>query len=597
MYLLGGTYRLARTLVLDWRDSGRPGNDVVWSAAPGADPVISGAIRVRGWTLHDSRRHIYQARVMAGLSTRQLYVNGRRATRARSTLYPSGFKRTPSGFQAANDSMATWRNPTGIEVVTRTQWKMMRCPVARIRGRQLIMRQPCWHNVNVMPYQWSFQTITWLENAYELLNAPDEWYLNSRAGRLYYIPAPGQRLSGADVELPVAQSLIDVRGTLARPVANLRFQGIRFEYGTWLGPSGPNGYAEDQSGFYLAGGGHRRNKIGHDPNAMPTPGDVQVEYGRRIAFVHDDFLHLGAVGLEFGAGGQRDVVLANRFDDISSAAVHLGGVAVSYAHPSRPGQLVAGNLISNNAITRTGREYQDSAAIMLGFTTRSLVEHNEISDVPWSGIAIGWGWGLLDPSDFLGLPNAAHGLWGTYTRPTPSRGNRIIDNRIRSFLETLWDGGAIYTVAQQGRDARDGELIAGNVATDKRTLAGGNVIYTDGGSRYVTIERNVLLDNPPGITDFGPCGLTDSLSLCAARIPYGSDRGGCRPYGDLVYRDNYWQHPTPFWYFASCKYLPYPVPVTDAGNHVVSGAAQVPPAILDAAGLQPAYRSTVGAPR
>ena len=179
---------------------------------------------------------------------------------------------------------------------------------------------------------------------------------------------------------------------------------------------------------------------------------------------------------------------------------------------------------------------------MLGFTTRSLVEHNEISGVPWSRIAIGWGWDLLDPSDFLGLPNATHGLWGTCTRPTPSRGNRIIDNRIRSFLETLWDGGAIYTVAQQGRDARDGELIAGNVATDKRTLAGGNVIYTDGGSRYVTIERNVLLDNPPGITNFGPCGLTDSLSLCAARIPYGSDRGGCRPYGDLVYRDNYWQH-------------------------------------------------------
>ena len=285
VYLLGGVYRLSGPLVLDARDSGRPGNDVVWTAAPGARPVISGAVRVRGWTLHDPRRHIYVARVPAGASSRQLYVNGSRATRARSALYPNGFRRTATGFEAPNAVMSRWPDAAGMEAVTLTQWKMMRCPVAAVRGRSVTMRQPCWHNVNVMPYQWSFQTITWLENAYELLNAPDEWYLNSRAGRLYYIPAPGQRLGGADVELPIAQALIDARGTLAHPVANLRFQGIRFEYATWLGPSGPNGYAEDQSGFYLAGGGHGRNKIGHDPNAMPTPGDVQVEYGRRVAFV------------------------------------------------------------------------------------------------------------------------------------------------------------------------------------------------------------------------------------------------------------------------------------------------------------------------
>jgi hypothetical protein len=596
VYLLGGVYRVSRPLVLDARDSGRPGNDVTWMAAPGARPVISGAIRVRGWKLADPRRRIYEARVPVGVASRQLFVNGRRATRARSALYPNGFTRTASGYEAPNASMAGWPDAAGIEAVTLTQWKMMRCPVAAIRGRSIVMRQPCWHNVNVFPVQWSFQTITWFENAYEFLNGPNGWYLNSRAGRLYYIPPAGQQLARADVELPVAQSLLEIRGSLRRPVSNIRFRGVRFEYATWLGPSGPNGYADDQSGFHLDGNGHARNVIGHDPDTTRTPGNVRLSYARSVAFVHDDFSHLGAVAIDFGAGSQRDEVVADAFDDISSAAIQLGGVSLSDAHPASPGRVTRDNTVSNNLIQHTGREYEDSAAVMLGFTTRSRVEHNYISDVPWAGIAIGWGWGLLDPSGFLGLPNAVRGKWGTYTRPTPSRGNRILDNRIRGFLQVLWDGGAIYTQAQQGPNASQGELIAGNVATGKRTLAGGNTFYTDGGSRYVTLRQNVSLGNTPGVTDFGPCGLTDSLTLCAVRIPYGSDRGGCRPYGDLVYLDNYWQHPAPFWHFAACDYPPYPVRVTDAGNHLVAGAGQVPHSILDAAGLQARYRSSVGAP-
>jgi hypothetical protein len=595
VYLLGGIYRLSQPLVLDAQDSGRPGNDVVWLAAPGARPVISGAIRVTGLTLHDQARGIYEARVPAGLASRELYVDGRRAVRARSAMFPNGFVRTAAGYIAPDAAMAGWPDAGGLEAVTLTQWKMMRCPVAAIRGRQLIMRQPCWHNVSVFPRQWSFQTVTWLENAYELLDSPGEWYLDRAAGRLYYIPRPGERLAQADVELPVAQSLIDVRGSLRHPVSNIDFERIRFEFGTWLGPSGPDGYAADQSGFHLVGYGHPRNTTGHDPDSVPTPGNVRLAYARDVGFVHDDFLHMGAVGLDYGAGSQHDVVLGDRFDDISSAAIQFGGVSRADAHPSRAGAVIRDNVIADNLITRTGREYQDSAGIMIGFTTRSVVVHNDISNTPWSGIAIGWGWGLLDPGSFLGLPGATAGKWGRYSKLTSSRGNLIADNRIHSFAQVLWDGGAIYTVGRQGSDLAHGELISGNVAFGKRPAAGANVIYTDGGSRYVTVRGNALIDNPPGVTDFGPCGLTDSLSLCALRIPYGSDRGGCRPYGDLSYRDNYWQHPSPFFYFLACKYMPYPVRVTDAGNHVVTGAAQVPRSILDAAGLQPEYRRSVGA--
>lgn len=589
----GGTYRLGRTLVLDSRDS-----RVTWRAAPRAHPVIGGAIRVRGWKLHDRARRIWVAEVPKDVETRQLYVSGTRATRARGAEYPPGFTRTPAGFQAPNDSMASWRNPTGIEAVTLTQWKMMRCPLAGISGDEIALEEPCWTNVNVFPYLWSFQTLTWLENAYELLDKPGEWYLDGPAGRLYYIPRAGQRLGRADVELPRRQALVDLRGTPAKPVERIRFEHITFAYGTWLAPSGPNGYADDQSGFHLDGAGHQPNLIGHDPDTDRTPGSVRLRYARRISFVHDDFLHLGGVGLDFNTGSKHDSAIGNRFADISSAAIEVGGVAKVDHHPRQRRDITADNVVSNNLIRHTGVEYADSAAIYVGFTARTLVAHNDIADVPWSGIATGWGWGLLDPGGFTGLPNGTVGMWGPggapYTTPTPNRGNRIVDNRISNFLEVLWDGGAVYNTGFQGTSPANGELIVGNVAIDKRRLAGGNVFYTDGGSRYIRLEHNVSFDNPPGQTDFGPCGLPDSLLICGLVIPYGSDTGGCRPYGDLTFDGNYWEYL--HFYLDACPYPPYPVDVTSK-DHTITSISDVPPSLLAHAGLQPTYRLTVGAAR
>jgi hypothetical protein len=191
------------------------------------------------------------------------------------------------------------------------------------------------------------------------------------------------------------------------------------------------------------------------------------------------------------------------------------------------------------------------------------------------------------------------GQWGTYTTPTASRGNSILHNRIHGFLNELWDGGAIYTQGYQGTSLDDGELIAGNVASGKRPHAGGNTFYTDGGSRFVTLFENVSLDNPVGVTDFGPCGLPSelplcalgisigggcsSLPLCALVIPYGSESGGCIPHGDLRYVSNYWATDT---FYGPCS-TTYPVNDTYQDNHVITGIADVPRRILRAAGRQP----------
>ncbi len=611
--LRGGTYRLVEPLQLDARDSGAKGRDVVWRAARGERPVISGAVAVTGWSLHDAALGIHRAFV--GMQrTRQLYVNEMRAVRARTEPYPADYERTATGYRFVTPGkpLPAWANAADIEAVTVTQWKMMRCPVATVIGAEVTMGERCWKNANVFQAPpgkaalWNFRLLSRFENAYEFLDRPGEWYLDSATGWLYYIPLPDEDLLQSVVELPVVEALIDGRGEPDRPIEHLRFEGLVFTYATWLGPSGPDGYAADQSGFHLVGDGHLPNVIGHDENVVRTPGNLRFRFARNVEFHGNEFLHLGGVGLDFGTGSQFNVIADNRFEDISSAGIQLGGVDREDHHPDRPEQVTRDNLVTNNLVHRVGREYFDAAGIYIGFTTRSTVSHNDIVDVPWSGIAIGWGWGLLDQGSFPGLPNAMPGEWGRYDTPSTSRGNRILSNRIKGFLNELWDGGAIYTQGAQGTSLLDGELIAWNVASGKRPAAGGNTFYTDGGSRYVTLFENVSYDNTVGTTDFGPCGLPaalpwcaigessiasgaidgcSSLALCWLAIPYGGDSGGCVPHGDLLFVRNYWSSDT----FSTLCSTALTVGIVHLDNRIITGIFEVPTRILRAAGRQPRF--------
>src|SRR2546423_6286843 len=130
--LAGGTYRLAGTFQLGPQDSGRNGHTVLWQAASGQTPVISGATQVTGWSQYDTGRNIWRASVPAGTQTRQLWVNGVEATRARGGTNPGGFSLSGTSFTTNDSSYQSWANVTQTEVVTDNQWKGMRCPLSSI---------------------------------------------------------------------------------------------------------------------------------------------------------------------------------------------------------------------------------------------------------------------------------------------------------------------------------------------------------------------------------------------------------------------------------------------------------------------------------
>jgi len=587
--LADGTYSLSQPLALDARDSGTNGHTVTWTAAPGAHPVISGGTRVGGLRPSGQKTstgaQIWSAPAPAGLSSREMFIDGHRAQRA-SGVVPVTLTATPTGYTASSDLMASWGDPTDIEFVYTGgdgywslhtgglgAWTEPRCPIASISGTTITMAEPCWINSTqrVMRTDGSGRTVnlvgpasvgnhelpTSVENARELLQRPGQFYYDAKAGRVDYVPLPGERLERADVELATAQTLISGTGTADAPIHDIAFSGLQCSYGTWDQPSSAEGFSEIQAGYTITGAdGYATQGLcqfiagGTCPFGDWTkePGNVSFHHDQRIAFTGDVFTHLGAAGLDLGDGSQNDTVKGSVFTDISGNGLELGGV--DDPQPAVAGDHTVGNQITDNHIYSTSVEYRSGVGIDVGYAENSLISHNQIDHTPYTAISLGWG-GWPDKIKAPAIANSSHG-------------NVVSDNLIYDAMQYLADGGAIYTQGITGTSLADGEQLTGNVIHD--ILDHGHAIYCDNGSTFMTITSNVEYGNQ---NDWG-----------ARHADYVPPADGSTD-DPLDIEHNYWQQGDPD---STAKN------VVVAGNTIITGPQDAPRAIVDAAGLEPRYR-------
>lgn len=583
VFIGAGTYRLAQPLLFTSADSGTGGHAVVYRAAPGGPVILSGGAAVTGWQLVDPARNLWSAPAPAGLeNTRQLYVDGVRAPRTQGRL-PVGLRETATGYEADSAAMAGWRNPSDLEFVYTGgnavwsepsvglgSWTEPRCPVAGIAGTTITMAQPAWDNstkrveyadpkfrrpANLVGPASVGKEPAYVENAYELLGTPGQWYLDRPARRFYYVPRLGEDLAKADVEAPVLETLI--AGGAGEPVRNIVFQGLRFEYATWLFPSGPEGFPEIQANYLVTGPrGYAVQGLGHlaPGGTSPygawtkTPGNVRFACSSGVKFIDDAFVHLGAAGLELGNGSQGDAVEGCVFTDISGNGCELGGVDLPQAADAL---VTRDNRIIDNHFYNVGAEYHGGIGIVVGYAQRTLVAHNQIDHVPYAAISMGWG-GWPDKVHQAGVANY-------------SRENVVAQNLIFELMLVLSDGGGIYTQGLTGPTLAEGEKVSGNVVRDQ--FSSGHAIYTDNGSCNITVEGNVMFRTNH-----------DNWGSRHGDYYDGADGSANDP---LAILGNYWQQGDPD---SSAKN------VTESGNHLIATLDEVPAAVLAAAGLEPAYR-------
>jgi hypothetical protein len=557
--LAGGTYRLSSTLSFSAAkgDGGNNGYTVSYQAAPGAQPVLSGGEQVTGWT--EGPGGVWQAQVPAGTQTRQLYVNGVRANIA-SEAAPSGLTQTATGYTTTDSTIESFGNVSDVEFVYDIGWYQIRCRVASASGTAITMDEPCFQNSVNRQYPISTGDLSQIQNAKELLNDPGEWYLDEPTHTIYYIPREGQDMKTADVEIPRLQTLVSGTGTEAHPLAGLTLRGLSFEYAGWTAPDGPDGFAEIQANMRVTGEnaweyqGTCDYYSTTDPGTCPygswtmTPGNVVFSYTNGLTIAGDTFQHLGAAGLQLGRDTDNADIAGNDFTDISGNGLEIGNG--TDADPSDISLLPAHNTIADNWVHNIAVEYTGGVGIFQGYTRYDVIEHNQINDVPYSGISSNWGWGIPPVVE--------------------AAGNQITDNLIEDAMQQRGDGGGIYVLGQEGESLADGLLISGNVVRYDDNY--GNGIYTDGGSQYVTETDNAVYGN--GTASFGGC-----------------DEGRGTPYGDFDVTGNYYEDLTPGWTCGD----PDDATITD-NTQVGPDGSGVPASLLANAGLQPSYAPLAAAP-
>ncbi|PBN42644.1 pectate lyase [Sphingobium sp. D43FB] len=521
--LAAGTYRLNAPLRFGAGDGGQNGYTVRWEGAPGTRAILSGGQPVTGWRQVDKQRNIWAASVPAGTDPRQLIVARELAPRASVEIPRTAVAFHPWGLEIKD---AAWRflaqlpGQSRIEVEGMSWFTHRHAMVDRIEGDRIVMQQPGWRN-NLVGYDTMARPVSaevarlFLVNALAFLREPGQWFVDPKAGQLYYKPRPGENMSRIDIVLPRLEHLLSIAGSYDEPVRDLEFRRLQFSHTSWLQPSGPEGYASQQSGAYLAGElvdypadpirdcswgcasfERMRNRWSQQPAA------VQVAAARRIVFDDDRFSQLGQIALGIGTNPEANEsgvglgtsaieITNNEFADLAGGAIMAGGGQPDAHHPTRPEMGLRDIVIRNNRIEGVSRDYKEQSAILVTYASGTLILNNDVSDAPYDGIDVGWGWGANDPGGSAEYWRKQRGYYDqpgniVYDTPTTLRDTVVMGNRVSRVKQWFPDGGAIYHLS-----ADPSALIAENYISDIAG-SGGIGIYLDEGSRYVTVRNNVI---------------------------------------------------------------------------------------------------------
>ena len=477
-----GTYTLEEPLVFDHKTSGTEDFSVTFAVRPGETVVLSGGRKISGWKPGADEvwsAESPEAKGDAG-SFRNLFVAGKRAVPARTPnqdaepncvqLKAAELSEDRGRFKLtmAADLLGDWKNATNIEAMIAGNWAINRKAVQSIHpaAGTLLLTPPHRHGpAYILPAagRWCY-----LANARELLDRSGEWYRDRQTGRVDYRPIAGEDLRTAEVVAPVATQLILVRGTAERPVRNLHFRGLRMLHTDWQLP--PDGYMGIQACHY-----GNSNEPGRRWKRIPAAVSMADAHGCSIQ--NCEVSQLGGSGIELADGCRDCLVRGNQISDCSANGIMVAG-------PNIEGRVPTGCRVDNNHVHSCGREFYGSIGIWVGFARGTVVSHNLVHGLPYSGISAGWEWS---------------------PQPTTCKENVVEFNHIFDVMNRLCDGGCIYTLGFQPGTIIRGNHLHGVHRSSMAQGAPNNGIFIDQGSKGYLFEENVIYDTASEPIRFNQC--------------------------------------------------------------------------------------------
>ena len=502
-----GEYCLSETLAFDEKDGGTNGFKVRY-VSDGA--ILSGGERLEGFTLHDKENEIYKATVPDGVSFRQLYVNGEKMIRSDTEhgyknriVGASRYKKDGTLIPEWNNNgsdetleqadygeiylrsceFPDFKNPQDVELHIFAAWTKSILRVESVKREKEVATIRVQKPENDLIFNRMHPDIDgyshmnthafayYLQNAYELIDWYGEWYHDKKTNTLYIKAPENTDMKTADVVYPKLETLVKVEGKNSR-VNNLSFEGLTFSYTNWTLPS-EQGFVEVQAGMFANRCVFKTN----DMSVSRPPAAIIADNTKNFTVKECTVEKTGAAGIDLKHATKNSVIKSNTIKNVSGNGIMVGDFVVDentdiheVYNPDDENEICTGDKIVNNLVSGIGTEFEGSVGIAAGYPKDILIACNEISNAPYSGISVGYGWSDKDSA---------------------MKNNRILYNEIHSTSQMLCDAGGIYTLSKQP----DSEII-GNYIHDINLPDGADYatsgIYMDEQTAGFTVTNNVI---------------------------------------------------------------------------------------------------------
>jgi len=409
-----GTHSLRKPLVFEAGDSGTAECPVRFAAYPGEQVTLSGGRRLEcDWTPYKDGIMMCSLPELKGKPAfTQLFVDGKRQTRARYPNYdaknplvwgdgyidvaqvPEPWPPTQFHFEPATFTRKRWARPelAVVQIFPVAYWGSLQWQVKGVDWDAHRVDLG-WGGFQINELEWGkcstglgsgkfyadeaaaeapYKARYYIENVFEELDSPGEWYLDAEKGVLYYMPAAGVDLRKAKVEAPVLEQVVEFRGSQQEPVRHIHVEGFRI--------------AHTASTFFKQ-------------YEAPSRGDWTIHRGGAVLMEGAEdcgvekcfFDAVGGNGLFLNNYNRHVRVYGNEFTETGDSAICMVGSEAMAQGTSHP--VPTENLISNNLIHDCGVFGKQIAGVFSSITLRNTISHNLIYNMPQAAMTFNDGWG------------------------------------------------------------------------------------------------------------------------------------------------------------------------------------------------------------